>query len=173
MSDPLVPRLPRLPVSIAVLADRPELVEPAGILRWTEWGYDDPSPEVWIAVTAREAGREALPVTLVAIDEDGSAIGVVGLDSTDDALTDTERAGRMPWLVGMVVRRDSRLRDVGRGLMDALAEVARRHGHDRIWVVTGGSAADYYRACGWSDVEQLVTAKEGLPSTVLTWVLPG
>jgi GNAT superfamily N-acetyltransferase len=172
VSDPLVPRRPGLPVSIAVLADRPELVEQAGVLRWTEWGYDDPSPEGWIAITAREAGRDVLPVTLVAIGSDGSAVGVVGLDSTDDALTDDERGGRTPWLVGMVVRRDSRLRDVGRALMDALAEVARDHGHDRIWVLTGGHAADYYRACGWSDVEELVTSKESLSSTVLMWALP-
>lgn len=108
MSDPLGPSLPGPPISIALLADRPELVEQAGVLRWTEWGYDDTSPEGWIAITAREAGREDLPVTLVAVDEGGSTVGVVGLDVADEALTDGERAGRAPWLVGMVVRRDCR-----------------------------------------------------------------
>lgn len=160
-------------MSVVVLADRPDLAGDVGVLRWTEWGYDDPSPDQWIAVTRREAGRDELPVTLVATDADGSAVGAVGLDTTDDALTEDERRGRTPWLVGMVVRRDSRLRDVGRTLMDALAEVAREHGHDRMWVLTGGTAADYYRACGWSDVERLVTTKEGLPSTVLTRALSG
>jgi len=33
------------PVSVVVLADRPDLMGEAGVLRWTEWGYDDPSPE--------------------------------------------------------------------------------------------------------------------------------
>jgi GNAT superfamily N-acetyltransferase len=165
--------VPDRQVSVVVLADRPDLVAEAGVLRWTEWGYDDPSPDEWVAVTLREAGRDELPVTLVAIDADGSAVGVVGLDTADDALTADERDGRTPWLVGMVVRRDSRLRDVGRTLMEALADVAREHDHDRMWVLTGGLAADYYRACGWSDVEQLVTTKEGLPSTVLTRALSG
>jgi hypothetical protein len=30
-----------------------------------------------------------------------------------------------------------------------------------------GSDADFYRACGWRDAERLVTAREGLASTVL------
>jgi GNAT superfamily N-acetyltransferase len=164
--------VPDGPVRVELLADRPELVHEAGLLRWTEWGYDDPSPDRWVAVTAREAGRDGLPVTLVAVDADDSAVGVAGLDAADDALTDLERGGRAPWLVGMVVRRDVRRRDIGRTLMNALADVAREHGHDRMWVVTGREAAGYYRACGWTDVEQLVTSKEQLPSTVLTWVLP-
>ena len=96
---------------------------------------------------------------------------MVGLDDADDALTDDEREGRTPWLVGMVVRCDSRRRGVGRTLVSALAATARAHGHDRIWVVTG-EAADYYRACGWDDVQRLVTSKEAQPSTVLTWPLP-
>jgi GNAT superfamily N-acetyltransferase len=165
--------VPERQVSVVVLADRLDLVGEVGVLRWTEWGYDDPSPDEWIAVTRREAGRDELPVTLVAIDAEGHAIGVVGLDTADDALTEDERDGRTPWLVGMVVRRDFRLRDVGRTLMDALADVAREHGHDRMWVLTGGSADDYYRACGWSDVERLVTSKESLPSTVLTRGISG
>jgi predicted N-acetyltransferase YhbS len=165
--------VPGSPVSIAVLGDHPELVAEAGMLRWHEWGYADPSPDEWIAITAREAGREQLPVTLVATDEAGTVVGIVGLDDTDDALTDEECAGRTPWLVGMVVSRDHRLHGIGRSLMLALADVAREHGHDRIWVLTGGDAAAYYRACGWTDVETLVTSKEQLPSTVLTSVLSG
>lgn len=152
-----------------LLADHPELVAEAAMLRWVEWGYDDPSPDEWVTVTAREAGRDSLPVTLVATDAGGTVLGVVGLDTADDALTEDERAGRTPWLVGMVVGREHRLLGIGRALMRALAEVAREHGHDRMWVVTGGLAADYYRACGWTDVEELVTAREQLPSTVLTW----
>lgn len=89
--------------TISLLADHPALVREVGVLRWTEWGYDDPSPQSWIAITAREAGRDDLPIT---------------------------------------------------------------------WVVTGGDAADYYRACGWTDVERLVTSREQLPSTVLVYVLP-
>lgn len=159
-------------IVVALLADHPDLIEPAGVLRWLEWGYDDPSPDEWVAVTWRETGRHDLPVTLVAVDDDGSAVGVVGLDVADDALTDDERADRTPWLVGLVVSRDVRRTGVGRALVGALEDLARRHGHDRLWVVTGGDAEGFYRACGWSDVERLVTTREQLPSTVLTRALP-
>jgi len=161
-----------LSVSVELLADHPHLVLEAGELRWTEWGYDDPSPDEWIATTRQEAGRDHLPVTLVAIDKRSSVVGVVGLDVSDDALTEDERMSRTPWLVGLVVRRRSRRRDVGRTLVRALEDLARSRGHDRVWVVTGGGATDFYRACGWTDAERLITAKERLPSTVLTRALP-
>ena len=48
-------------MSVVVLADRLDLVGEVGVLRWTERGYDDPSPDEWIAVTRREAGRDELP----------------------------------------------------------------------------------------------------------------
>ena len=160
--------MPGSHVSVAVVADRPALIREAGVLRWLEWGHGDPSPDAWVAVTAREAGRDVLPVTLVAVDAGGSAVGVVGLDVEDDALTYQERGGRTPWLVGMVVRQDSRHCGIGRLLMDALADVARARGHGRMWVVTGGEAVAYYRACGWSEVEQLPAAAQRPTSTVLT-----
>jgi predicted N-acetyltransferase YhbS len=138
------------------------------VLRWLEWGYADPAPDEWIAVTKREAGRDGLPVTLVAVDAGGSVLGAVGLDSADDALTDAERADRTPWLVGLVVGRESRHRGIGRILVRAVEDLARRHGHERVWVVTGGDAEDFYRACGWADAERLVTEKEQLTSQVLT-----
>jgi len=150
-----------------VLADHLGLVEEVGVLRWREWGYDDPSPEGWVETTRREVGRDDLPVTLVAVDEDGHALGAVALGEVDDALTDDERRGRTPWLLGMVVRECHRHRGVGRTLVRALEGLARTRGHDRVWVVTGDRAVDFYRACGWSDVEDLVTTREQLPSTVL------
>jgi GNAT superfamily N-acetyltransferase len=154
-------------VTIDLLADRPALVRAVGILRWQEWGYDAPSPEAWIETTRREAGRDVLPVTLVAIDAAGHAVGAVALGEADEALTDGERGGRTPWLEGMVVREAARLRGTGRTLVVALERLARDRGHDQVWVVTGGQAKGFYRACGWVDVEDLVTSKDGLPSTVL------
>jgi hypothetical protein len=107
---------------IVLAADHPRLVEEVGLLRWREWGYGDPSPREWIETTRREAGRDDLPVTLVAIDDDGYALGAVALGDADDALT---------------------------------------------WVVTGDPAVGFYRACSWTVVGELVTAKEQLPGTVL------
>lgn len=74
---------------------------------------------------------------------------------------------------GLVVRGDDRRRGVGRRLVAALEDLARTRGHERVWVVTGPDAADFYLACGWVDVERLVTAQEALASTVLARDLTG
>ena len=52
--------------------------------------------------------------------------------------------------------------------MTALEDLARSRGHARIWVATGPDAVDFYRRCGWVDVEDLVLADGGRLTTVLT-----
>jgi hypothetical protein len=79
------------------LADHPELLEQVGLLRWKEWAYGAQDPAPFIEVTAKEAGRSGqLPMTLVAIDAAGGAVGAVGLDRIDDELSAAERADRTP-----------------------------------------------------------------------------
>jgi GNAT superfamily N-acetyltransferase len=151
---------------LGLLADHPELVAEVGVLRWREWG-EAPTPGTWIAVTAREAGSEHLPITLVAMDLDGRALGAVALGEYDDALNHAERRDRGPWLLGLVVRAPERLCGVGRLMVSAIEDLARQRGHDRVWVATGDSAVEFYRHCGWCDEEQLVLEKEGLPTTIL------
>jgi hypothetical protein len=60
------------------LGDHPELLEQVGLLRWKEWaaGARDLAP--FIEVTAKETGPGGqLPMTLVAIDVAGGAVGAV------------------------------------------------------------------------------------------------
>ena len=88
-------------LSIGLLADHPQLIPAVGELRWREWGRP-PEPESldwWVDVTAREAGREALPVTWVAFEAGGRVLGAVGLGEFDVE----ERRDRSPWVLGMVV----------------------------------------------------------------------
>ena len=69
-------------VTVQFLADHEHLIAAVGELRWREWGHP-PEPEDrswWIDGTAREAGRDRLPVTWVAIGAGGEALGAVGLD---------------------------------------------------------------------------------------------
>jgi GNAT superfamily N-acetyltransferase len=155
-------------VNVRVLADVPHLIVEVGILRWNEWGYGAESPDEWIAVTAREAGREALPVTLVATDISGSAAGAVALGELDDAIDDVDRAGRSPWLLGMVVRRDLRLAGLGRLLVRSLEDQARDRGFDRVWVATGDTALGFYQRCGWDLEQRGIPDREGRPANVLT-----
>lgn len=156
------------PVTVQLLADHEHLIVAVGEMRWQEWGQP-PEPDDrawWVDVTAREAGRDRLPVTWVAIDEQGAALGAVGLDAYDLE----ERRDRSPWLVGMIVRADRRGAGIGSQLVAQLEAWAGAHGYRQVWVATGGRAVDFYRQCGWEPCEVLERAS-GEVATVLTKLL--
>jgi GNAT superfamily N-acetyltransferase len=122
-----------------------------GQVRWLEWGRDPEPVELswWVDVTARESGRDDLPVTFVAIDAGGDGVGAVGVGQFDPG----ERRDRSPWILGMIVRSDLRGRGIGRLLLEVLGTWAAEHGYQRMWVATGDPAVGFYQACGWSLVE--------------------
>jgi N-acetylglutamate synthase-like GNAT family acetyltransferase len=149
------------------LADHPDLVSQVGEMRWREWGQGETPLGTWIAVTARETGRDDLPVTLVALDASGRALGAVGLGMTDDALTNEERQLRGPWLLGLVVHADRRHEGVGRRLVATLENLARERDFSEVWVATGNDAVGFYQRCGWALQEQLVLTRGGWTNYVL------
>jgi len=156
-------------IRVESLADHSELFEQVGLLRWKEWAYGAPDAAPFIEVTAREAGRGGqLPMTLVAIDVAGGAVGAVGLDRVDDELSVAERAGRAPWIVGMVVAAESRKLGTGRQLLENLQDLAASLGHARTWVATGDEAVGFYQRCGWAPVGHLRLESTGIPTTILT-----
>ena len=134
---------------LGLLADQPELIAEVGVLRWRAAGSVG-TPGPWIESTARDAGRDRLPLTLVAMDLDGHAIGAVTLGPEDDSLS-ASCGERAPWVVRMVVRPGDRLCGVGRLMVGAVEDLAREHGHGRLWVAAGDEWADFYRQCGWVD----------------------
>ena len=107
-------------------------------------------------------------MTLVAIDVAGGAVGAVGLGPVDDELRVAERAGRTPWILGMVVAAESRKLGVGRQLLENLQDLAASLGHPRTWVATGREAVGFYQRCGWAAVEHLRLESTGIPTTILT-----
>lgn len=156
-----------LPVSVtvALLADNVQLIAAVGEMRWREWGHA-PEPEDlgwWIDGTAREAGFAHLPVTWVAIDERGSALGAVAIGEFDIE----ERRDRSPWVWGMIVRPDCRGMGVGSLLIAQLESWAGDHGYEQVWVATGGRAIDFYRKCGW-ELSESVARISGEVASVLT-----
>lgn len=156
------------PVTVQLLADHERLIAAVGEMRWQEWGHP-PEPEDrawWVDVTAREAGRDRLPVTWVALNERGDALGAVGLAEYDI----DERRDRSPWLVGMIVRADRRGEGIGGRLVAALEAWAAARGYERVWVATGGRAVDFYRKCGWELSETFERASVEV-TIVLTKVL--
>jgi GNAT superfamily N-acetyltransferase len=151
---------------LGLLADQPELIAEVGILRWRASGAVG-TPGPWIEATARDAGRDGLPLTLVAMDLEGHAIGAVTLGLTGDSAGSraSGSAGpddcreRSPWVVRMVVREGERRCGVGRLMVAALDDLAREHGHDRIWVTPGPEDVEFYRRCGWSLLEDVGSAE--------------
>jgi GNAT superfamily N-acetyltransferase len=142
----------RASVQIGLLADHRDLIPAVGHFRWQEWGQCPPERAElswWVDVTARESGRDNLPVSFVAIDAGGHAAGAVGLGEFDPA----ERRDRSPWVLGMIVRSDLRGGGIGRALLKVLRRWAAEHGHQRLWVATGDLAVGFYQACGWSLAE--------------------
>lgn len=137
---------------IELLADHPDLIPAIGQLRYDEWG--GPSQlglADWIAITAREAGRAALPITWVALADNGAALGAAGLQPGPDI------AGRpefCPSVVGVIVAPGHRGRGIGRQLLAAIEQWAQEHGRGPLYVVTGGRAVGFYRQCGWELVEE-------------------
>ena len=156
------------PVTIHFLADHAQLIPAVGQMRWEEWGHA-PEPEDlgwWVEVTQREAGRDRLPVTWVAVDELGQALGTVGLADYDIE----ERRDHSPWLIGMIVRVDRRGGGIGGRLVAELEGWASSHGYERVWVATGGRAVDFYRKCGW-ELSETFERTGGDVTTVLTKAL--
>ena len=152
-------------ITIHLLADNPQLVPAVGEMRWKEWGHL-PEPESldwWVGVTAREAGREGLPITWVAIDEHDQAVGAVGLGQFDIE----ERHDRSPWVLGTIVSVQHRGLGIGGKLMRALESWAYQHGYSRAWVATGGRAVRFYQKCGW-ELAEIVNRSSGEVSSVLT-----
>jgi len=151
-------------VSIKLLADTPHLIPMVGEMRWKEWGHP-PEPERldwWVDVTAREAGRDKLPVSWVAVDSRGQAVGAVGLGQFDI----DERRDRSPWVLGLIVVAPSRGIRIGSKLMEALETWAQHQGYPQAWVATG-EATDFYKKCGW-DLAEILQRSTGESLSILT-----
>jgi GNAT superfamily N-acetyltransferase len=145
---------------LGLLADQPELIAEVGVLRWRASGSAG-TPGPWIESTGRSAGRDDLPLTLVAMDLEGHAIAAVTLGPADGK-TPVDGAERAPWVERMVVRPGERLCGVGRLMVQAVEDLARGQGHDHLWVAATDDDADFYRHCGWADAAgRASTAADG------------
>jgi len=133
---------------VHLLADHPHLINPIALLRWREWGRDQSLTD-WIKITARETGRDEIPVTWVAVDDQGAALGAVAIGDHEDVRPDLS-----PWVWGMIVRPDARGQGVGRRLLDRLSTFAQVKGHSQVWVATGDPAVEFYERCGFRRVDQ-------------------
>jgi GNAT superfamily N-acetyltransferase len=128
-------------VPVFLLADRPELIEPVGRIRWREWGHapEPDDPAFWIEATRQEAGPDRPPFTLAAVDTAGAAVGAVGLGEFDQE----DLRDHSPWVLGMVVDPAWRRRGVGQALLSRLEARAAELGFRQMWVATKHVAGFY------------------------------
>jgi GNAT superfamily N-acetyltransferase len=154
-------------ITVATLAEHPQLVPDVVEIAWREWGASLPEHEHarWLREAERDSRLHSpTSAAFVALDGD-RAVGVVQLHEFEiDAMRD-----RSPWVCGMVVRPDYRGAGVGRRLLAALERFAAWHGVARLWVFTE-SAAGFYARCGWH--QHAESEQDGEPGIVLTRVLP-
>jgi GNAT superfamily N-acetyltransferase len=150
-------------VAVSLLADWPAFVPAVAHMQWQEWGRapESEDPAWWLSVSAREAGREELPVTFVAHNAAAEVLGAVGLDTYDL----DERRETSPWVTGMIVRRGDRMKGVGRILLQHLERWAAQRGIGEAWVGTD-LARNFYEHCGWTQLETFTNAS-GQQMTVL------
>jgi GNAT superfamily N-acetyltransferase len=151
--------------TIELLADHPDLIPAVGEIRWREWGSPEGPENLagWVDITLRESGREHLPVTWVAIDPSGQALGAIALDHFDIQ----ERRDLSPWVTGVIVAAQHRSQGIGGLLMRTLEAWACQHGISQAWVGTGGRAVDFYQKCGW-ELAEILNRPSGEEVTILT-----
>ena len=134
-------------ISIDLLAHHPHLISMVGEILWREWGHA-PEPENldwWVEATARESGYDDIPITWVAIDNQGQPVGAVGLGAFDIE----ERHDRSPWVLGMIVAAQYRGAGIGGQLLRTLEVWGQPRGYSHVWVATGDRAVGFYQKCGW------------------------
>ncbi|GAB2580473.1 GNAT family N-acetyltransferase [Kribbella endophytica] len=155
--------MPDFKAHVALLADQSDFIEPLAALRFQEWGPEPGRERLtdWVAITAREAGRDSLPVTFVASHGD-ILLGGVGLASHDLR----QRRDRGPWIVGTIVAPAYRRAGVGAVLLTHLEHHAAHLGAASVYVATGGEAIAFYQACGW-EIDELVPTGGGEVATLL------
>ena len=112
------------------------------VAEWEPY-YGDTGPGDARADLVARTSREALPVGFVAI-EDGRVVGTValGLDVTTN-LT--------PSIIGLLVARNHRGRGIGTGLIETCIDVARKFGHQRLYVSTSVLCSLLDRT-GWKEM---------------------
>lgn len=137
-------------VTIASLAEHPDLVAVIAAWHWREWGHTASGETLddWVVRLRSRAGLAelpaSLPITYVAL-LDGAPVGAVSVCWDD---IDQRFPGVGPWLSGMVVRSDARNLGIGARLVRAAEEHSRRLGHEQMWLYTR-EARRFYGRLGW------------------------
>lgn len=146
---------------VEYLADHPEAIRPLTVAFAREWPeyYGDFDPKALRADFESRLNRDALPIALVVM-EKNEVVGTATLGGPS-----IEGFGELqPWINGLWVDRRCRRRGIGRALMDAIEEQAKKLGHETIYAGTDRAVAAF-DAWGWEKLDEV--KHQGQDVTVL------
>ena len=137
-------------MKIVPLAERPDLAEQVSAWGFDEWGHlsQGQTPQTRLAEVRGEMNVDRVPVTFVALGEDGGIVGTAAL-IFDDLVGDP----RNPWLASVYVPPEHRKKGIASALVRAVEGKARELGYARLFLFTT-SAPALYAGLGWSALEQ-------------------
>lgn len=141
-----LPRAPQPEVSIDLLVDHPEAVEPLARQFYVQWPQYSVSVDAQAALLRSRGNRDRIPLVLVA--RRGSAVlGTVSLLTRSVS----SHSHLMPWVAALYVMPQARHAGVAMQLVSAAEQWAARLGHDTVYI--GISAAEeQYRRRGWNSL---------------------
>lgn len=135
---------------VEFLADKPQAIRPLTVAFAREWPeyYGDFDPDSLRAEFESRLQRDQLPIALVVMEKNevvGTAtLGGPSIEGFDEL---------QPWINGLWVDRRCRRRGIGRALIEAIEEQARKLGHDAIYAGTDRAAAAF-DAWGWERMKE-------------------
>jgi len=121
---------------------------------------DDISYE-YVLSSILECNKQALPIRLVALTE-GKCAGTASL-----VFNDLKCRDYTPWLAALYVEAGHRNQGIGLLLIDAVKDIARQLGYDKLYLRTE-HASGYYRKLGWEFVETCIDSFNLQPDVFVT-----
>ena len=133
-------------LTIVPLAERPEFIPVVARWHWDAWGHGDPtgSLEAWTEGLRKRSGRDAVPISWVALVDETPA-GSVALVEHDMAI----HRDLSPWLSGLFVLPEYRHRGIAGALVRHCEASARALGVGRLYLYTT-TAETLYGQLGWT-----------------------
>jgi predicted N-acetyltransferase YhbS len=134
----------------AYLCDHMRLAPDLARLHYAEWGSLLPqwSEGQALAELRTHRSRQAIPTTMLMLDDVQGLIGSVSLlQNDDDRIRDYS-----PWLASLIVLPQHRGRGFGIALVDRCVQEARVLGIPRLHLYTAGQQA-FYRRLGWRVID--------------------
>lgn len=114
---------------------------------WRDF-YGDKTWETVAEMFYERLNRAAVPLSLIAF-EDDYPLGTISL--LQESISTYKHLS--PWLGGLYVREERRREGIGRRLIEAGAEEARKSGAEQIYIGIRRSE-DFYKGFGWQTVDR-------------------